>query len=166
MIDEKTRLTWDDVLWIRDRANDNLKEGRTRYAEIYGMKVSDKNIDAAILRLFDKARDRWSDGESEGVTVAVPLELLLAITLREGFKRGVGRPEKSTIRRRNLIFAISWAKKRAVQLRDEKMRKGPAKEEAINEAAERFGRSHYGTTAAIIRDNWSQIRNSRKKRNA
>jgi len=153
---------WRDVLWIRELATDNLKKACRSYAKDFGMTADGKEVDAKIERLFDEACNRWIDGESDEVntTVAVPIELILAITLREGFNRKVGRRKRSTIRWHNLVSTVRWAKRRAAELRQNGMRVGLAKEQAIKEAEQQFGQrgdQWFGINASIIKDNWSKI---------
>jgi hypothetical protein len=137
---------WHDVLWIRELATDNLKKACRCYAEDFGMEADGKEVDAKIEQLFDEACKRWIDGESDEVnkTVAVPIELILAITLREGFNRKVGRRKVSTIRRHNLVSTVQWAKRRAADLRQSGMRAGLAKEQAIREAEQQYGQRGEG----------------------
>jgi catechol 2,3-dioxygenase-like lactoylglutathione lyase family enzyme len=153
---------WHDVLCISEVGTDNLKKARQYFTEVFGMRADGKEVDRKIQQLFDEACNRWIDGESVNTTVAVPIELILAITLREGFNRKTGRQKKSPYRRHNLESAVRWAKRRATELRQNGMRRGPAKEQAIKEAeqqqcGQRVDRWFYGTDASTIRDNWSKI---------
>jgi hypothetical protein len=121
------------------------------------MRTDGKEVDLKIQELFDEACNRWIVGESIDTTVAVPIELILAITLREGFNRKTGRRKKSPYRRHNLESAVRLAKRRAAELRQNGKKAGPAKEQAIREAEQQYGRRvgrFYGTNASTIRDNW------------
>jgi len=154
--------TWHDVLWISEVATDNLKKAKRCYAEDFGMTFDANEVNAKIEQLFEEACNRWinSDGGEVDSTVAVPVELILAITLREGFNRKVGRRETSPIRRRNLVGAVRWAKRRAAELQRDGMGVRRAKKQAIGEAEQHFGQrgdQWFGITADMIRDNWSKI---------
>jgi hypothetical protein len=147
----------EEVRWIREAATDYLTKAHELYTLSFGKRADGKEVDAKIQLLLDE----WIDRKSGEPTVAVPIELILAITLREGFNRKAGRPKKSKMRRQNLELAVRWAKDRAAELRQNGMRPGPAKEKAIKEAEQEYGqrsRWFYGTDASIIRDNWSKIR--------
>jgi catechol 2,3-dioxygenase-like lactoylglutathione lyase family enzyme len=151
---------WRDVLCIGEVATDNLEEARQYFTEVFGMRADGKEVDLKIQQLFDEACNHWIDGESVNTRVAVPIELILAITLRKGFNRKTGRQKKSPYRRHNLESAVRWAKRRAAELRQGGMGIGPAKEQAIREAEQQYGRrvgQFYGTNASTIRDNWSKI---------
>jgi ribosomal protein S6E (S10) len=154
--------TWHDVLWIRELATDNLKKAFRCYAEDFGMKADGKEVDAKIEQLFEEACTRWIDGGSDEVstTVEVPIELILAITLREGFNRKAGRRKRSTVRFHNLVATVRWAKRRAAELRQNGKPARLAKEQAIREAEQQYGQrpdQWFGINASVIRDNWSKI---------
>jgi hypothetical protein len=154
--------TWHDVLWISEVATDNLKKAQRCYAEDFGMTHDGNEVDAKIEQLFEEACKRWIDGDGNEVntTVAVPIELILAITLREGFNRTGGRRKGSPIRRHNLVSAVQWAKRRQAELRRGGMRLGAAREKAIWEAEQQYGQHRdqwFGITASMIRDNWSKV---------
>jgi hypothetical protein len=166
---------WHDVLCISEVATDNLKEARHYFTEAFGMRADGKEVDLKIQWLFDEACKLWINRKSikrksvkrksvkrksVKITVTVPIELILAITLREGFNRKIGRQKKAPYRRHNLEGAVRWAKRRAAELRDRGKTRGPAREQAIREAEQRYGRRvgwFYGVNASTIRDNWPKI---------
>jgi hypothetical protein len=151
MIDQKANDKWDEVLRIDLIAEDSLKAGRDAYAETYGVRFDDKIIDAAIQQLFDKARARRR--ESYDVTVAIPIELILAITLREGFGREPHRRKRSRWRRRTIEHAVRLANGGRIGNIAKGMRKGAARTKAINDAAEQTG-----VEASIIKDHMGSSR--------
>jgi hypothetical protein len=64
-----------------------LAEARRAYQEAFKRPVNHKSIDEEIIRLFENA----VGGEVPRFKVEVPVDLLLALVLREGFGRGRGR---------------------------------------------------------------------------
>jgi hypothetical protein len=142
---------WQEVSFIEQA--ESLKVGRERFFKKFGFKIDSKEVDAKIREAFDVAENRWLDGEDQDDTVAIPIELILALTLREGFARGKGRRRKSNWKNRELILAMGTAKKLLMQNIAEKMRKGEARDRAIRHAAEL-----HKVDASILRDQMGRSR--------
>jgi hypothetical protein len=142
---------WDDV--SRIQYADSLKVGRQRFAKTFGFAPDSKKVDAAIIGLFGEADDRRIDGQVQESTIAVPIELILALTLREGFGRGKGRTRKSNPHKRKFLLAIKKAERLRTKFIAEEMPRGAARDRAIREVAEQEG-----VDASILRDQMSRSR--------
>jgi hypothetical protein len=81
----------DDVERVWRKFNTDRKTARAFYAECFGRAVDDPGIDSELAELFAKRA-------GEGATVAVPIELVLALIMRPppGKGRGKMRPELET----------------------------------------------------------------------
>jgi hypothetical protein len=145
------RQKWQDVTLIAQA--ESLKVARERFFKKFGFKIDSKEVDAEIMEAFEVAENRWLDGEDQDDTVAIPIELIFALTLREGFARGKGRRRKSNVKKRKLILAIGTAEKLRAENVAAGMGKGEARERAIQETAEREG-----VDASILRDQMGRSR--------
>jgi len=109
-----------------------IERRRERFLKRYGYAYSDKTkVDKVILALLDKARM-----EEE---VPIPIELLIALTLRTGFARKRGRAYRGSTDERRLDAAIA-----AVA---QKRQRGMALDTAINQAA-----GENRINASVLRD--------------
>ena len=130
---------WDDVIRIQRMAANNLISGQKLFAEIYGTGVDTNEINRAIEEVFGAAHDKFLEGESDEITVALPLHLVLAVTLLKGFRKKRGRPKRATQRRRALALAMRNAPEFIANNRALRLGKGDAREKAIEHLAKKFG---------------------------
>lgn len=142
---------WQEVALIAQA--ESLKVARERFFKKFRFKIDSKEVDAKISEAFDAAENRWLDGEDQDGTVVVPVELILALTLRKGFARGKGRSRKPEWKNRKVILAMGTAEKLLSENIAAKMRKGEARDRAIRDAAEL-----HRVDASILRDQMGRSR--------
>jgi len=114
-----------------DEFTGNVVRARARFLRQFGFSHEDKTqVDKEIVELYESARENRAD------KVCIPLELVLALKLREGFARQFHRPAKAgSWQERRLESAIRNAWVLLRHYRAQGLRAGQARDRAIKEAA-------------------------------
>jgi hypothetical protein len=107
-------------------ADSNLKAARAAYAKAFGFEVTDKRVDRKVAEMLSVALTKGRK------TVQLPLEIALALWLREGGAgRGVGALSATSWSSKNRILARVHEMKRKLQAQG--FRSGVALEKAAHE---------------------------------
>jgi hypothetical protein len=139
----------------------NVKARRQRFLQKYGYPHSDKRkVDEKIVALLEEASLSLSNKEE----VCIPIELVLALTLREGFARSPGRAWRGQADEGRLSNAISdvW-KKRQRYIEEQGLKKGVATNRAIEEIAAAY---QYRPNVSVLRDEWRHRATRERRRRA
>jgi len=139
----------DQIVHIQEVAEHDREGARDLYRQVFGVAVASKEIDKEIQRHIDEMIEGMQEAIEEydsDYHVAIPFRLLLAITLRNNFARGRGRPRRSRQATKNLWLAIRLARKRKTEYIRQRIPRGEATERAVSDAA-----SRYRISASIIR---------------
>jgi hypothetical protein len=84
-----------------------VERRREQFLKVYGYAHNDKTkVDKAIVALLDKAKREDED------EVRIPIDLVIALTLREGFARKQGRAWRGDTDERRLDTAIADVRRR------------------------------------------------------
>ena len=114
-----------------DRYLGNLERARQNFREDYGFSHVDKErVDREIVKYLERANDNLDQFK-----VTIPVELVIALTLREGFGREPHRTKRPALDQRKLESAIRNAWTLIRKYSSQGISKGEARNRAIREAA-------------------------------
>ena len=142
---------------VRTACEVGIRQGREHYAKQFGKEVDDKSINRTIDRLYKEACDRLDeeyltdDNDSVSIpnkTVAIPLDLVLALTLRDKWQEARGRKRTGRTIRRFISGCIREALKREAELIAGGTDKHEAQKSAAADACARLS-GFYGIIMAM-----------------